>query len=169
MLYVGGQINIYARNVRGRVNHLGLRWRRDPTIGCSILLGRILLHVILYGPFHRVSRCRTSKFSFSISAFLARREKDIWSLRDRCSGASGATTENVTGALRSNHRRTRPQNQDTSCWGIDIPGGHSELRSTATAVEHECQQLFRSVPPRPQSRTKEGSSRCLGTARNKVW
>lgn len=28
------------------------------------------------------------------SAFLARREDDIWSLRDTCNGVSGATTEN---------------------------------------------------------------------------
>jgi hypothetical protein len=143
-----------------------------PHIGCSILLGTDLAPCyIIMVPYTGsvVAVSASSHLHTLLSAFLARREDDIWSLRDRCSGASGATMENVTSALRSNHRRTRPQNQDMSCWGIDIPSGHSEFRSAATAVEHESQQLFRSVPPRPQSRTKEGSSRCLGTARNKIW
>src|SRR5216683_4768699 len=97
---------------------------------------------------------------FNISAFLARREKDIWSLRDRYSGASGATMDNVTGALRSNHRRTRPQNQDISCWGIDIPVGIPNYEALPRLSSTNANNYF-AVLPRPQGRTKEGSSRCL--------
>jgi len=64
-----------------------------------------------------------------LSAFLARREDDIWSLRDRCSGASGATMENVTSALRSNHRRTRPKRQAKAVEHRDTSYGMGDKNS----------------------------------------